>query len=482
MADIKIPIDTIKDDFNSFLETENNSRIFFSGKFGIGKTYFLNDFFDSQKDKYEVFHLYPINYQINTNEDIIELIKYDILIELLKKKNDILHKNKVEGVKDSTLLFYSWCKNRFSLNSSLQSIISVGESFSELTIDPVVAYFGKLGRPLKDLLEVDKEFQDFKIEYKDGEKGIAEKYAKAVKEKDISETDYMSNLLKEKIVELKGSKKSILVLDDLDRIDPEHIFRILNILSAYFEKEHENKFGFDLVITVADYTNIKSIFHHKYGIETDFSGYTDKFFTICPYYFDNKKAILDLVDEISKSIRNEEPSLNSAIGESGYIKLFLRHIFSKTIDAEVINLRQLLKSTKFLLSEFRKGSYYEDRFSNDSFKRILDKAIKVVITSFSSTEVFLEKIKIIKGLKTTNKGAMPYGRYIKSMLKSFSIEIPEDVSQSVTWKTYTINKDENGFDFIKVADNKSEILFYDLLTEYIRNKKYLNNSHYDNEN
>ena len=111
MADIKIITDTVKNDFEAFLNIEENSRIFFSGKFGIGKTYFLNEFFDSKSNKYEVFHLYPVNYQISSNEDILDLIKYDILVELLKKNKDIFQGNVVDGVKDSALLFYSWCKD-----------------------------------------------------------------------------------------------------------------------------------------------------------------------------------------------------------------------------------------------------------------------------------------------------------------------------------------------------------------------------------
>jgi len=69
------------------LKIENNYRILFSGQFGIGKTYFLDKFFKSNinKDKYDVFHLFPVNYQISNNENIIQFLKYDILIELLKK-------------------------------------------------------------------------------------------------------------------------------------------------------------------------------------------------------------------------------------------------------------------------------------------------------------------------------------------------------------------------------------------------------------
>lgn len=470
MADIKISIDTIKSDFDSVLDIEKNARIFFSGQFGIGKTYFLNEFFDSLKEKYDVFHLYPINYQISCNEDVLELIKYDILVELLKKNKNILQENKVEGIKDSALLFYSWCKNKFSLNSVLQS-----------TVDLIPSFLGKLGRPLKDLLEIDREFQEFKKEYKDGEKGLVEKYTKEIKEKNISEVDYLSFLLKEKIARQKGDKKSILVLDDIDRIDPEHVFRILNILSAYFEKEHENKFGFDSVIIVADYTNLKHIFHHKYGPKTNFSGYLDKFFTISPYYFDNKKAISDRVDEIVKSIKNEEPNLNAAISDSGYIKLFLAHIFRKAVDSEIINLRELLKATKFQLSELKKGSYNEDHFA-DNFQKIFDKAIKIIILSFSSTESFIEKIEVIKNSKTKLKKGMPFGKYITTMFKSFDMKIPENKSESLSWRNYKINKNEKSYDGISVDNNMEESLFFDLLVDYIKNKKYLKENYRDYEN
>jgi hypothetical protein len=480
MADIKIPVDTVKDDFSSFLDIESNSRVFFSGKFGVGKTYFLKEFFDSRADKYEVFHLYPVNYQISRNEDVVELIKYDILVELLKKNKDILQENKIEGVKDSTLLFYSWYKKRLSVNSVLQSILSLGESSSELSIDPASSFLGKLGRPLKDLLEIDREFQEFKKEYKEGEKGLVETYTKEIKAKNISEVDYLSYLLREKVAQQKGAKKSILVLDDLDRVDPDHIFRILNILSAYFEKEHENKFGFDSIIIVADYSNIKHIFHHKYGNNADFSGYLDKFFTISPYYFDNKKAVIDLLDEIVKNIKNEEPNLNAAIGESGYIKLFLSHIFMKAIENEIMNLRELLKATRFQLSELKKGSYYENSFGNN-FQKIFDKAIKVAIHCFSNTENFVEKINIIKNRKIKTERRMPFGKYITTMLESFGLKIPVD-DKSLTWQQYEIKINSNGgFDVISENNGSEEDLFYDLLIEYIKDKKYLKNSDRDYE-
>jgi hypothetical protein len=60
----------------------------FSGIFGIGKTYFLKEFFKENSDNYELFLLSPINYSISNNDDIIDYIKYDIAFELLGKNVD----------------------------------------------------------------------------------------------------------------------------------------------------------------------------------------------------------------------------------------------------------------------------------------------------------------------------------------------------------------------------------------------------------
>ncbi len=461
MNNIKIPLDNIKNDFKLTLNLEGNSRMFFSGKFGIGKTYFLKEFFEQNKTEYEVFHMYPTNYQIYSNEDILELIKYDILVELLQKNSELIKDNDYNNLIDIQRLFYLWGKE------NLKDIFIAG-----------VSLILKLGRPIKEVGSLINSFYQFKKRIEAGDKGIVDEFLKNIKEKSISETDHLSELLKQKITQYKGEKQSVLILDDLDRIDPEHIFRILNVFSAYFEKEHENKFGFDLVIVVADYKNIKNIFHHKYGKNTEFEGYLDKFYAIAPYYFDNKKAILDMTDEIAKSIKNEEPSLNGAIGENGYIKLFLEHFFVRTVESEIINLRELLKATRYQLTSLKKGSFREDPFS-DNFQKIYDIAVKVIIYTFSSTDNFLKKINIIRNYKTAEKGHMPYGKYIETMLKALNIQIPDSNHKNVMWGNYMISKANDGFDALSVAEGREESLFYDLLIEYVQQKKYLKNNLYD---
>ena len=73
--------------FEDHLYLPNNNRIIFSGKFGIGKSYFLNEFFKDEKYENEYFPIFlnPVNYSVSNNQDIFELIKFDILFQILDK-------------------------------------------------------------------------------------------------------------------------------------------------------------------------------------------------------------------------------------------------------------------------------------------------------------------------------------------------------------------------------------------------------------
>ena len=73
--------------FYDFINQEDNTNIIFSGKFGIGKTYFINKFFEKHKDEFTYLYLSPVNYSIASNEDIFEYIKVDILLQLFEKNN-----------------------------------------------------------------------------------------------------------------------------------------------------------------------------------------------------------------------------------------------------------------------------------------------------------------------------------------------------------------------------------------------------------
>ena len=72
----------VNENFKHHLDIPDNNRIIFSGRFGIGKTTFLTEYFKNFKS-HNVIHLFPVNYSILSNEDIFSYIKYDILLELV---------------------------------------------------------------------------------------------------------------------------------------------------------------------------------------------------------------------------------------------------------------------------------------------------------------------------------------------------------------------------------------------------------------
>ena len=80
MTENVIPIDDETSRFYNYLSY--NERIMFSAQFGDGKTFFLNHFFDNYKEEIYCVKIYPVNYQVEDNKDIFELIKKDILIQL----------------------------------------------------------------------------------------------------------------------------------------------------------------------------------------------------------------------------------------------------------------------------------------------------------------------------------------------------------------------------------------------------------------
>ena len=275
-----ISIEAPKTDFEKFLDIKNNKRIFFSGKFGIGKTFFLQKFFKEHEDKYDTYHLFPVRYQITTNESIVDLLKYDILVELLKNHPEAFSEKKIDGITGWVDLFSAFLRETGLIGKFLRSIGGAGGDALAAYPDPLFQLLGKLGRPLKELASINKKFREFKKEYTSKDKLTIERFFSKVEEDPYAvATDYLSYLLRVKIAEQRGDqKKSVLILDDFDRIDPDHIFRIFNVLSAHMEGDEDNKFGFDRIIIVGDVKNIQNVFRYRYGDGAEFSGYFDKYF------------------------------------------------------------------------------------------------------------------------------------------------------------------------------------------------------------
>lgn len=465
-----IPINSLFDDFKKHLDIKNNNRVVLSGKFGIGKTYFIKEFFKKFKDQYEVFHLFPINYQINTNEDIINFLKYDILLELINKQEEIFQENEITDFLDFSNLLFMWGKD--NIGNIVKSSISM---------------IPKLGKPLKEGIALIENFNEYKKNYKCGERGVIDKYLNEIKDRKYQEIDNISHLISEKVNFIKEDRKSVLVLDDLERIDPEHIFRILNSFSACFDLHEKdiNMFNFDRIIIVSDYNNLKSIFHHRYGNNTDFSGYFDKYCSVEVFKYDNKEIVKKLLDTIIDKFQFDKTMI--VRGDNKRHSLFrelLGEILLKSIELDgeyKINLRELLKGLKFNISPLNINMRLRDgRDHHAPFAIKL--TIKLLLTIFNGDKNRL--LSVIKAIENklvieNDKGFITDDfcyHMFKEINKKFNLS--RKGSSEYIWENKKIYYNEYKLTNYRIVGDPSEklyssnYLFYEILYYYIDNEYY----------
>ena len=340
-----IPITEPLKNFSEHINDINNKRIVFSAPFGDGKTFFISKFFE-ESHKYEAFHLYPVNYSISTNEDVFELVKFDVLFHILSKNLEY-DKDTLDNF--SRLEWYIYDKPLEFIQNFVSSANKLGQTLSLEVAEKLLDIYSKLNENYKKYV---------KNSATDDRKKIIE-YLKLHSEKtgSIYEEDSVTILINSLINQLKQSriddnkKEIVLIIDDLDRIDPEHIFRLLNIFAAHLDfRKDENKFHFDKVIFVCDINNIKQIFSVKYGSDTNFSGYIDKFYSKEVFYFDNNKNISTHIKTILKdvTIPGEEDEgdyikFNFSFKENNIFRESIIIILSQLVILKIINLRRLIK-------------------------------------------------------------------------------------------------------------------------------------------
>ena len=93
-----IPIDDAIEAFRHHLDSHD--RTILSACFGDGKSFFLSHFMENEDvaKRYTFLTIFPVNYQVKENRDIFELIKRDILLQMLLKgviETDIKISNEV---------------------------------------------------------------------------------------------------------------------------------------------------------------------------------------------------------------------------------------------------------------------------------------------------------------------------------------------------------------------------------------------------
>ena len=334
---MKITLDSINisgklNDFAQYLETTD--RIILSAKFGDGKTYLLNELRkdEAMQDKYEFFTIYPVNYSVAKNEDVFEYIKRDIIVQLHKKKL-------FENIDLNTLFGSVFTLNDLtSVVPFLLSLVPLGELCNE---------------GYSKFLEIKKKY--------DEKKHIVDKYLSQFANTAgcIHEEDGYTKLIKKAIEwisqdhslngKVKKAKKPVLIIEDLDRLDPKHLFRILNVVSAHIDDSDRpdivgNKFGFSNIVLVMDYDVTKHIFHHFYGAEACYEGYMSKFLSREPFRYSIKSIM----------IRAFEAQLGEKLGIHELLP-HLKHFREKLAGS---SLRDLYKLTQFDTDSYFKVPEY----------------------------------------------------------------------------------------------------------------------------
>ena len=334
---MKITLGSIKisdklNDFSQYLETTD--RIILSAKFGDGKTYLLNELRKDEaiQDKYEFFTIYPVNYSVAKNEDVFEYIKRDIIVQLHERK--LLENIDLNALFGSVFTF-----------DDLTSVVSFLLSFV-----PMGKFYDKV---YNKFLEIKKKY--------DEKKHTADKYLSQFANTAgcIYEEDGYTKLIRMAIEwisqdhslngEERKAKKPVLIIEDLDRLDPKHLFRILNVVSAHIDDSNRpdivgNKFGFNNIVLVMDYDVTKHIFHHFYGAEACYEGYMSKFLSREPFRYSIKSIM----------IRAFEAQLGEKLG----IHELLPHLQNFREKLAGSSLRDLYKLTQIDTDDYFNGFEY----------------------------------------------------------------------------------------------------------------------------
>ncbi len=312
--------------FEEHLNLPYNQRIVFSGKYGTGKTTFLKHFFRQNQGKYNVVHLYPVNYSVGSSSDIFKYIKFDILCELLATVD--------------------WESHKFDISETEISFFKANSSEIISAILYSVAAICKISpEVIKQIKSLRNKFLAHKNEDRDEEFSEVDQL---IQDLNVDGSIYEFNFTTELIIDLLKShkndealKENILIVDDLDRIDPAHIFRLLNVFSAHFdltksEVEGANKFGFDKVIFVCDAENIRQMFTKFYGQSFDYSGYLDKFYCKYVYDFNVRKDVLNTLYGLIAAWAKDFDDESAIRKEVGFVIEVL-------INNNQINLRSLFR-------------------------------------------------------------------------------------------------------------------------------------------
>lgn len=401
-------------EFYEHIRKEGNYRILFSGRFGKGKTTFLNYFFENQNElglqqKYFTVFLRPINYSVAGNDDIFKYIKYDIVLELLKK--DIQFEENDFSFIETLPLFIQKHPEKI-MGNILSAIPMLGKAFND--------YFEKT-------IKLHEEIKSHNATInKHGIGNNIEAFLESIENSNSSiyEHDIITKII-EKAIEKRNQlgEQVVLVIDDLDRLDPDHIFRILNVFASHFDisqnKYQENKFGFNKVILVCDLNNLRNIYKNRYGANVDFIGYIDKFYSSEPYYFINYDDLKDVLKKLL--VKNKVKCFGNNKNLFTYLSevkcsIGIEKVLQSLLFYDFISFRSILQcldnQTFDIDHTFTLG---KSDFDNQRYAVLIEtKILNDIIGGYEKT------IHILDSLAKIDKKLINYENHVRQILFLFS--------------------------------------------------------------
>lgn len=319
-----IPMDDAICEFQCHLIS--HPRTILSARFGDGKSFFLDHFIKDRGKKFLSIRLYPVNYQVLDNKDIFEFVKRDILLQLIY--NNLIPED-YEIPEDLAFAFYIR-NNRVGLFEDLLKFASMMPG-----ANTKLAAAG-----ITTLKKITKDFKKFKNEKTYN--GFLEKYINDTNNHFLIEEDAITHIIRDCFDRYRKAHKGrriALFFEDMDRIDPAHLFRIMNVLSAQMDSLYQmgirpdvnafgiNKFGVDNIVLVMDYDNLKAIFAHFYGDDVNFKGYVHKFTSGEIFKFSIKEQQYEyIIKQLAKDTTFKETFLKAILPNDVFSNYSIRDL------------------------------------------------------------------------------------------------------------------------------------------------------------